>query len=488
MRLAVSGNIQDKTGLQYAARRFVRPAVAFWEDLKSQFLPKKLEIGQDIVFFEGFISTFRNPIVIGSLIGYYFLIVGISYAQSDFDYVLHWLAGSVAVMALTFTYVIVLWPRTRHWGYRRQLTVLNLLFALVGSSFGWSTVLSWYTMSEVYIAVMTIVISGILGAAVYIFAHSRISYLSFSLSWAFPGVVFMFSHSGGFHLFMGVLFLSGIASFIMLNFIEYAKQRQLFEFKHNMMNLNTELSRKDAELDQELQFASHIQVGIFPEPAAVHEPYTFHSTVLPLGRVSGDYCDIVLREGATFAIVADASGHGIPAALLTMAAKNVFSNLLTAETSPEQAFVDGNQEILKMIKTPDFMTAFMAKLYPTGRVEFSNAAHPPAIWQTNAGEIKMLDTSGFILGGLSDVDALYAKDNIQLSPGDRLFLYTDGIIESFNRDKKFYGMERLGKTLAETRSIPLAKVVPHMFSDLVTFSDGVPFHDDITMMVIEFNL
>lgn len=76
----MTGRFSRKTGLQYAARKFVRPAVAFWEDLKSQFLPKRLEIEQDIVFFEGFISTFRNPIVIGSLVGYYFLIVGISYA------------------------------------------------------------------------------------------------------------------------------------------------------------------------------------------------------------------------------------------------------------------------------------------------------------------------------------------------------------------------------------------------------------------------
>jgi sigma-B regulation protein RsbU (phosphoserine phosphatase) len=208
--------------------------------------------------------------------------------------------------------------------------------------------------------------------------------------------------------------------------------------------------------------------------------------VLPLGRISGDYCDIVPRGDITFAIVADASGHGVPAAMLTMAAKNVFSNLLAERISPAHAMASANHEILKMIKTQDFMTGFLLKMYPSGLVEFSNAAHPSAFYQSRQGEIRLLDTSGFILGGLDDVDALYENGSVQMQAGDRLFLYTDGVIETANPANQFFGMDRLEKMLRITRGLELAKVIPRIFSDMVHFSEGVAFRDDIAMMAIEY--
>lgn len=465
------GDSESETGV--APSRFV-------------MFPKRLSPELDVLFFEDYIRALRMPVIWVTILIYAIVLISICYYQSKFAYITEWFIASLSVGALTILDIFFFWELTKKWGYRHQLTMLNCMLGLLVTTLAWGMFFSWDTMPDHYIGMMTTIIGSILGAAAVILSYSRVSYLIFVAGWIIPGVIYMFSKSGPFYLFMGVLFSAGFFSFVIINMMEYAKQRQLFDARQKLAVFNTELTRKDAELDQELLFASHIQMGIFPEPHLHVAPYTFQTTILPLGRISGDYCDVVTRGDITFAIVADASGHGVPAAMLTMAAKNVFSNLLTEKISPALALAQANHEILKMIKTQDFLTGFLLKLYPSGLVEFSNAAHPSAFFQTRQGDMRLLDTSGFILGGLDDVDALYENGSVQMRPGDRLFIYTDGVTESFNSQNHFYGVERLEKMLRITRGLEMDRVTTRIFSDMVSFAEGVPFRDDIAMMVIEF--
>lgn len=451
------------------------------------FFPKRLPEHLDALFFEDYIRALRMPVIWVTVLVFALVLVAICYFFSSFRYFREWFALSIFAGMVTVAEIYWFWDVSRRWGYRNQLTILNSVLGLLVSILSWGIIAAWQTMPDNYIGMMTTIIGSILGAAAVILSYSRVSFLVFMLGWITPGLVFMFGKNEPFFLFMGLLFIGGIFSFTFINFMEHAKQRQLFDARNKLFETNAELTRKDAELDQELLFASHIQMGIFPEPKTRAGAWSFQTTILPLGRISGDYCDIVARGDIIFAIMADASGHGVPAAMLTMAAKNVFANTLTEKISPAAALAQGNHEILKMIKTQDFMTGFLTKLYPSGLVEFSNAAHPTAFHQSRAGDIRFLDTSGFILGGLDDVDALYENGSAQLQPGDRLFLYTDGVIESFNPTNHLYGMDRLEKVLRITRGLELAKVIPRIFSDLVTFCEGVPFRDDIAMMVVEYN-
>ncbi|AFM12675.1 PP2C family protein-serine/threonine phosphatase [Turneriella parva] len=449
--------------------------------------PRRLPPDLDVLFFDEYIRALRMPVIWVTILVYAIVLIGICYYQSKFAYLTQWAVISVFIGFVTILDIYFFWELTKKWGYQNQLTLLNTLLGLLVSSLAWGIFMSWETMPDHYIGMMTTIIGSILGAAAVILSYSRISYLIFMSGLVVPGVIFMFTHQGPFYLFMGLLFCGGFFSFILINMMEYAKQRQLFDARQKLAVFNSELTRKDAELDQELLFASHIQMGIFPEPRLTISEYTFQTTILPLGRISGDYCDVVQRGDITFALVADASGHGVPAAMLTMAAKNVFSNVLTEKISPAAALAQANHEILKMIKTQDFMTGFLLKLYPSGLVEFSNAAHPSAFFQTRAGDMRLLDTSGFILGGLDDVDALYENGSVQMRPGDRLFAYTDGVTESANAANHFYGVDRLEKMLRITRGLDLGRVTTRIFSDMVSFAEGVPFRDDIAMMVIEYN-
>lgn len=451
------------------------------------FFPKRLPEHLNAIYFEEYIATLRMPVIWVTLLVFAIILIIICFYTSSFKYIKEWFALAMAGGAFTILEFFWFWDISRRWGYRTQLTILNVTLGVLVSILSWGIVGAWETMPVNYIGMMTTIIGAILGAAAVILSHSRVSFLVFMFSWIIPGLVFMFSKDDLFSHLMGWLFVSGIFTFMIINTMEYAKQRQLFDARQKLSEFNAELTRKEAELDRELVFASHIQMGIFPETRVSAGPYTFQTTILPLGRISGDYCDIVTRGDISYAIVADASGHGVPAAMLTMAAKNVFSNLLTEQVSTASAMARANHEILKMIKTQDYMTGFLLKLYPSGLVEFTNAAHPTAIFQSRQGEMRMLDTSGFILGGLDDVDALYETGSVQMQKGDRIFLYTDGVVECVNADDHFYGVDRLEKMLRITRGLELSRVTTRIFSDMVTFCGNVPFRDDIAMMVVEFN-
>jgi sigma-B regulation protein RsbU (phosphoserine phosphatase) len=449
--------------------------------------PKQLPEHLDAIYFEEYIRSLRMPVIWGTILVFAVVLIAICAYASSYRYIRQWFLLALAGGAITLLEIFWFWDVSRRWGYRTQLTILNFTLGVFVNILSWGIIGAWETMPAHFIGMMTTIIGAILGATAVILSYSRVSFLVFMFSWIVPGIIYMFSRDDLFSHFMGWLFIAGIFSFTIINTMEYAKQRQLFDARQKLAEFNAELSRKEAELDQELVFASHIQMGIFPETKVHHGPYTFQTTILPLGRISGDYCDIITRGDIAYALVADASGHGVPAAMLTIAAKNVFSNILTENISTSRAMALANHEILRMIKTQDFMTGFLLKLYPSGLVEFTNAAHPTAIFQSRQGDMRLLDTSGFILGGLDDVDALYEGGSVQMQRGDRIFLYTDGVIECVNSHNQFYSMDRLEKMLRITRGLELSRVTTRIFSDMVTFCEGVPFRDDIAMMVIEFN-
>ncbi|MBV6492418.1 MAG: hypothetical protein LDLANPLL_00411 [Turneriella sp.] len=426
------------------------------------------------------------PLVWGTVLVFAIVLMFICYYMSSYKYFKIWATLVGAAVVLTFTELYWGWEATRRFGYRNQLTILNATLGLLVSVISWGTIQAWETMSPSYIGMMTTIIGSILGAGAVILAYSRISYSTFMLAWIIPGLVFMFSKDDLFFFLMGLLFLGGIFSFSFINIMEHAKQRQLFDANHQLSETNTELIQKDNEIDQELLFASQIQMGIFPEPKTQLPYWHFNTAILPLGRISGDYCDIIVRENTIFVVMADASGHGVPAALLTVAAKNVFANVLTAHISPANALAKSNHEMLRIIKTQDYMTAFLLKLHPSGLVEFCNGAHPTALYISREGTVTPLDTSGFLLGGLDDVDALFENGSVQLAHGDRLFLYTDGVTECTNTENKFYGTERLIQLMQSTISLESNKIIPTIFSDIVAHCAGASFRDDIAMMVVEF--
>jgi len=154
-------------------------------------------------------------------------------------------------------------------------------------------------------------------------------------------------------------------------------------------------------------------------------------------QVGGDFFDIInINNNSVAVFIADASGHGISAALLATMYKMSFTNAISKSSSPAEIFREVNIQTRKVLDAHDFLTAFLITISPIGEITYSSAAHRPALIlrkNKNIGEI--LFTKCLFLGINTNFNAPYEEKKDKLDKGDRLLLYTDGILEESNKNR-----------------------------------------------------
>ena len=154
-------------------------------------------------------------------------------------------------------------------------------------------------------------------------------------------------------------------------------------------------------------------------------------------QVGGDFFDIInINNNSVAVFIADASGHGISAALLATMYKMSFTNAISKSSSPAEIFREINIQTRKVLDAHDFLTAFLITISPIGEITYSSAAHRPALIlrkNKNIGEI--LFTKCLFLGINTNFNAPYEEKKDKLDKGDRLLLYTDGILEESNKNR-----------------------------------------------------
>jgi phosphoserine phosphatase RsbU/P len=273
--------------------------------------------------------------------------------------------------------------------------------------------------------------------------------------------------------------------------LEKKVEQRTRELKETVDKLDAtvkELNQKEAILQMELDFAANIQAGIIPSKKEM-EPWngiSFAGYYQPLGKVSGDYYDIFRFPNCLFVLLTDASGHGVPAALVTMAAKQAFSTNVSSDLKPSEIYKKVNLILEDKIKTSDYLTAFMLKIDEKNRVMYSNASHTKAIhFDKQNSEYRMLDTNGMFIGAIKDAGDFYEDKTMKLQSGDRVYLYTDGLVEHKNTYGEEFGIDRLVETLSQTRERPLPEQVKLTVYKLKEFTKGTFLKDDISMIAIE---
>jgi sigma-B regulation protein RsbU (phosphoserine phosphatase) len=133
-----------------------------------------------------------------------------------------------------------------------------------------------------------------------------------------------------------------------------------------------------------------------------------------------------------------------------------------------------------------FVTIFCGILdTASGEVLYANAGHNPPLIRKKSGEVTVLKTSrGLVLGAFEGIE--YRLEKTQLEPGEVLFMYTDGVTEAMNIKEDFFTMERLEKNLSLTEGNNVRGLIEAVMAGLVTFTEGAPQSDDITMMAIQY--
>ncbi len=247
------------------------------------------------------------------------------------------------------------------------------------------------------------------------------------------------------------------------------------------------LKERDDLIQKQLDMAGTIQRGILPGKINDWNELKFAVKYFSMDKIGGDFYDVHQIENNKIAIyIADVSGHGIPAALVTTMAKVSFGNAFLKYDSPKKIFREVNHELLDHVKTQDYLTCFMALIDDEYNVTYSNASHQKAIiLRTSDNRIERLDTNGLFIGAIEDAKETYEEKNTKLNYGDRLILYTDGIPEALNAGREDYSNERFERVILQGKNLELREFTNFIIEDLQNFTSGSQIQDDITLLVIE---
>jgi serine phosphatase RsbU (regulator of sigma subunit) len=249
------------------------------------------------------------------------------------------------------------------------------------------------------------------------------------------------------------------------------------------------MKKKEIEVQKEFHLAGDIQQGILPQTPFYNEGIKVVAYYKSMGPVGGDFYDIFQMKGGYVGIVvADASGHGMPAAFITALAKISFAEAIQTSLFPADIFRHVNNELIKAIKTDDFVTAFFVVISPTYDVFYSNASHQMAmVLRKDSLSIETWDTNGLFMGYSKDATGMYEDGQNKLNYGDRLLLYTDGITGTTNGNGASFGENRLERLLIETAELQLEEARDRIIRECREFAEGTQQTDDMTLVIIEID-
>ena len=252
-------------------------------------------------------------------------------------------------------------------------------------------------------------------------------------------------------------------------------------------NALADLRGRDSLIQKQLDMASVIQRSILPGKIDDWNELKFSARYIAMEKIGGDFYDIYqLKDDKIGVMIADVSGHGIPAALVTTMAKITFGNAGSKSDSPKRIFQEVNQNILEHVKTQDYMTCFMVAIDDEYNFVYSNASHQKAILlRTIEDKIELLDSGGLFIGAIEEARDTYEEKSEKLNYGDRIVLYTDGIPESVNEERNEYSNARFEEAILANKSLPLDEFSSALIDDVQRHIGNAELQDDITLLVIE---
>jgi sigma-B regulation protein RsbU (phosphoserine phosphatase) len=239
-----------------------------------------------------------------------------------------------------------------------------------------------------------------------------------------------------------------------------------------------------ARMEQELRIAAEIQQALLPEPSRKGAFFDAVGMSVPCRSIGGDFFDYVdLTDNAFGCAVGDVAGKGAPAALLTAVIQGVFAAQASSGSSPAPTLAKVNDAIIRRAIESRFCTAFYAVIRPDGALTYCNAGHNPPMVFT-ADSVKRLETGGLILGLFET--ATFEEDTIQLSPGDVLVAFSDGVTEALSATGEEYGEERLLACVGAQQGKPVREILDAIFASVRDFTTGAVQSDDVTALVLRY--
>lgn len=255
----------------------------------------------------------------------------------------------------------------------------------------------------------------------------------------------------------------------------------------------SEVERVTAEKERigtELALATRIQADMLPNiyPAFPDHPeFDIYATMDPAKEVGGDFYDFFLiDEDHLCVFIADVSGKGIPAALFMMASMIMLANNAQMGKSPAQILRDTNSAICANNREEMFVTVWLGILeLSTGKLTAANAGHEfPAVKRPDGGFELFKDKHGFVIGGMDGVN--YKEYEIELQPGSKLFIYTDGVPEATSSESELFGTDRMLAALNVDPEASPKEILENVRRAVDGFVKEAEQFDDLTMLCVDY--
>ena len=263
-------------------------------------------------------------------------------------------------------------------------------------------------------------------------------------------------------------------------------QSRIVDYTGRMTTYAAEQSR----IGTELELANRIQMSILPEVGPEikdRKEFLLRASMTPAKEVGGDFYNFFLIDKDHLGLVmADVSGKGVPAALFMMASMILLKDLAVPGRKPSEILTQANNDICRNNKAKMFVTVWLGILeISTGLMTCASAGHEfPAVRGEDKTFRLFKDPHGFVLGGMEDMK--YKDYELKLSPGDALFVYTDGVPEANDAAGAFFGTDRMEEALNLAQPGHPKDILMKVRESVETFAGGAEQFDDMTMMCLEY--
>ncbi len=264
----------------------------------------------------------------------------------------------------------------------------------------------------------------------------------------------------------------------------------IVELKDYMTNLQKVTAEKE-RISAELNVATQIQEDMLPRtfpPFPDRKEFDLYATMDPAKEVGGDFYDFFFTDDDHIAlVVADVSGKGVPAALFMVIAKTLIKNRALMGGGPAEILKDVNEQLCEGNEAELFVTVWLAVIQvSTGKGLAANAGHEHPALRRKGGDFELVEyRHSLALAAMEGVN--FREHEIELHPGDTVFVYTDGVPEATNSDDELFGTDRMLESLNRDKDAEPEVMLKNLKSNIDGFVGTAPQFDDITMFAFRMN-
>jgi serine phosphatase RsbU (regulator of sigma subunit) len=259
-----------------------------------------------------------------------------------------------------------------------------------------------------------------------------------------------------------------------------------------------QLKEAYAMMEQDLAHASFVQQSILPTKFPQSKSISFAAKFEPMTHIGGDFYDVFEIETGIYGVmIADVTGHGASAALLTLMAYDVFKGVANASLSPKEVLHQTNKKLYKRIPTGKFITMFYGVINEGAQTfTYCQAGHPCSyVIKGEDQSVHELSTNSSLLGVFDASMSTFDEKVMQLNPGDKIVMYTDALIEIKNTMGRYFGSDSLHTFLSEKSSQAIAPLLEQLYQNGLAFirpenqadatAKQLTYSDDFTLLGFE---